>query len=474
MGPRGFYHIGDRAHRLHIDNVFYVPMWFTNPGSKTATISIIAYLGNMNRFILLSLLLISFLLSCGDRAGEATSETKAFVGATVFDGTGSAPMSDGVVLVRDGRIVSAGTASQVEVPDNAEVIDMKGKWIIPGLINAHGHVGDVRGLEPGHYSEENIQDQLSLYARYGITTVVSLGDDRAAAESFRAVNDTAATREWARLYIAGDVVSGDTPAEAVSMVDRNVEMGVDFLKIRVDDNLGTSTKMTEPVYKAVIDAAHDHGLKLAAHMYYLEDAKDLVMAGADFIAHSVRDVEVDTAFVRLMKEHRICYCPTLTRDLSTFVYEDRPDFFDDPFFLREVDSAIFAPLLDPGRQEQVKQSRSAQAYKQALGVAMKNLKTLSDSGVTIAFGTDSGVSGRFQGYFEHLEMELMADAGMRPEDILLSATRDAAACLGLEDVGTLENGKHADFVVLDEDPFVDITHTRSINAVCIGGAMIER
>lgn len=418
--------------------------------------------------------LISFLFACGDRAGERTSEIKAFVGATVFDGTGSAPVSDGVVLVRDGRIVSVGAASQADIPDNAEVIDMKGKWIIPGLINAHGHVGDVKGIEAGHYSTKNIQDQLSLYARYGITTVVSLGDDRAEAEEFRAVTDTSASRNWARLYIAGDVVSGNTPEEAVKAVDRNVEMGVDFLKIRVDDNLGTSRKMSEPVYKAVIDAAHDRGLALAAHMYYLEDAKDLVKAGADFIAHSVRDVEVDTAFIRLMKEYGICYCPTLTRDLSTFVYEDRPDFFDDPFFLREVDSTTFAPLLDPGRQEQVRQSRSAQAYKQALQVAMKNLKILSDNEVAIAFGTDSGMPGRFQGYFEHLEMKLMADAGMHPEEILLSATRDAAACLGLEEVGTLEAGKRADFVVLDHDPFADITHTRSINSVWIGGAMIER
>lgn len=428
----------------------------------------------MKRSILLSLSFIYLLISCGERAGEGTSETKAFVGGTVFDGTGAAPISDGVVLVRDGRIVSVGPADGVEVPGNAEVIDIKGKWIIPGLINAHGHVGDVKGIEPGHYSTGNIQDQLSRYARYGITTVVSLGDDRAEAEAFRAVTDTSAARNWARLYIAGDVVSGDTPAQAVGVANRNVEMGVDFLKIRVDDNLGATTKMGEPVYQAVIDAAHDHGLKLAVHMYYLDDAKDLVEAGADFIAHSVRDMEVDTAFIHLMKERGICYCPTLTRELSTFVYEERPDFFDDPFFLREFDSTIFAPLLDPDRQEQVRRSRSAQAYKQALPVAMKNLKTLSDSGVTIAFGTDSGMPGRFQGYFEHLEMELMADAGMHPEDILLSATRDAATCLGLEDVGILTTGNRADFVVLDQDPFVDITNTRSINSVWIGGAMIER
>lgn len=425
------------------------------------------------RIFLFSILIFHFFVSCTQRTEDKGSEVTAFVGGTIFDGTGNTPITDGVILVRDGRVVSVGGAGGIEVPESAEIIDMKGKWIIPGLINAHGHVGNVKGLESGHYSAANIKDQLSRYARYGITTVVSLGDDRAESEGFRAVNDTSDSRSYARLYVAGEVVGGDTPEEAIGVVDRNVEMGVDFLKIRVDDNLGTSRKMSEEVYKPVIERAHSHNLMLAAHMYYLDDAKALVTAGADFIAHSVRDTRVDTAFIRQMKENNICYCPTLTRELSTFVYEERPAFFDDPFFLREADTAILRTLVDPARQEQVRRSRSAQAYKQALEMAKENLKVLSDNGVTIAFGTDSGMPARFQGYFEHLEMELMAEAGMRPMDILLSATRDAASCLGLIDVGTLEAGNWADFVVLDQDPFTDILHTQSINSVWIGGGEVD-
>src|SRR5690606_23178988 len=208
------------------------------------------------------------------------SGTTAFVGATIFDGTGETLIEDGVMLVREGRVVSVGAAGQVDVPDDAEVIDVMGKWIIPGLINAHGHVGDIKGLESGHYSASNIRDQLARYARYGITTVVSLGDDRAESEEFRAVNDTSVSRSYAGLYVAGEVVGGDTPEEAIAVVDRNVEMGVDFIKIRVDDNLGTSRKMSEEVYTPVIERAHSHNLMLAAHMYYLDDAKALVTAGA--------------------------------------------------------------------------------------------------------------------------------------------------------------------------------------------------
>ncbi|HEY4656639.1 MAG TPA: amidohydrolase family protein [Cyclobacteriaceae bacterium] len=425
-------------------------------------------------FLSTGIFLLLLLVSCKDRADKETATVTAFVGADIIDGTGSDPIRNGVLLISDGRVLSVGSVSQVEVPEGAGVIDVSGKTIIPGIINAHGHVGDVKGIEPGHYSAENIQDQLELYARYGVTTVVSLGDDGREAELFRAAVDTSASPGRARLYIAGTVVSGTTPEDAVAVVDENMRMGVDFMKIRVDDNLGSGTKMSEEVYRAVIDRSHEHGIRLAAHMYYLEDAKALLRSGADFIAHSVRDVAVDSSLIRLLKERNVCYCPTLTRDLSTFVYGEIPDFFEDPFFLREVDTTILQPLKDPQRRLQVRQSRSAQTYKQGLQRALKNLKTLSDSGVVIAFGTDSGVSGRFQGYFEHLEMELMAEAGLSPMEILTSATGSAARCLDLKDVGTLEPGKLADFVVLDKDPIADITNTRGISSVWIGGKSVMR
>lgn len=424
----------------------------------------------MNPSRLLSFFLVFFLVSsCGRPSEDQGAQSTAFTGATIFDGTGSDPISNGVLIVRDGRIVSVGPAETTEVPDGAERIDLGGKWIIPGIINAHGHVGNVKGLEQGHYSAENIQRQLELCARYGVTTVVSLGDDREEAEPFRAVNDTATSRSYARLYIAGDVVSGTTPESALEVVDKNVDMGVDFIKIRVDDNLGQSSKMSPDIYRPVINRTHIHGKKLAAHMYYLADAKELLRSGADFIAHSVRDTIVDDTLINLMKEKQVCYCPTLTRDLSTFVYEERPDFFDDPFFLKEADTAVIRMLEEPERQQQVKNSVSAQTYKRSLETALKNLDILADNGVTIAFGTDSGMPARFQGYFEHLEMELMADAGLSPTQVLLSATRDAARCLDLDGIGTLEPGKWADFIALDADPLQDIRNSRRIHAVWIGG-----
>ncbi len=177
--------------------------------------------------------------SCGTNHGETAT---AFVGARIIDGTGAAPVENGIMVVRAGRIEAVGTAESVDIPEGAERIDVSGKTIIPGLINTHGHVGDVLGLEGGHYSEENIQRQLRLNARYGVTTVNSLGGDGEAGIRVRDAQDVP-TLDRARLYVAGPVVTGDTPDEARAVVEVNDSINVNFIKIRIDYNLRTTNKM---------------------------------------------------------------------------------------------------------------------------------------------------------------------------------------------------------------------------------------
>lgn len=423
----------------------------------------------MKMFRLLPALLL-VLLSCQDPA-ETNSTYTAFTGASIIDGSGSDAIENGTLLLQHGRVVAVGAAGDVEIPEGAVVRDVSGKTIMPGIINGHGHAGDVKGIEGGHYSSENLKDNLSVYARYGVTTVVSLGDDQQEAVPMRAVNDTLPAPR-ARLYIAGEVISGETPEEALAVVERNHQMGVDFMKIRVDDNVGTGVKMPEAVYEAVIKRSHELGYPIATHMYYLEDAKKLLEAGSDLLAHSVRDLPVDEELISLLKEKQVGYCPTLTRELSTFVYGDTAAFFDDPFFLKEFGRETIAPLLDPDRQQEVRSSRTAQTYEAQLPVAYANLKTLSDRGLPIVFGTDSGVPTRFIGYFEHLEMEMMAEAGLTPMQIIVSATKNPAAYLDLKDLGTLSPGHWADFLILDADPLKDIRNIRKLSEVFIGGRPI--
>jgi imidazolonepropionase-like amidohydrolase len=397
-------------------------------------------------------------------------DVTAVVGARIWDGTGAPAIPDGIMLIRDGRIAYVGARGAVPVPRGATVVNLSGRTIIPGLINTHGHVSDVVGLEGGHYDTANLVRQLRLYGEYGVTTVTSLGGDGREAVALRDAQSTPGL-DRARIFVAGAVVTGPTTSEALAQVQQNADMNVDWMKLRVDDNLGRSQKMSPEIYSAIIDRSHELGLRLASHLFYLDDAKALMRAGTDFLAHSVRDRSVDDEFLGMLAQSGICYTPTLTREVSTYVYETRPDFFDDPFFLSHADPAVLEALQQPDQQARFAR---AQPYKEALQVALRNLKTISDAGLPVVMGTDTGPAARFQGYFEHMELDLMAEAGLTPEQVLRSATGVAAECLRLDDeIGTLRPNRWADFVVLTENPLEDIQNAHSIESVWIGGEALR-
>src|SRR4029077_10928551 len=199
------------------------------------------------------------------------------------------PIDNATILVRGGKVVAVGPAASVTVPAGARRVALAGKTVIPGLINAHGHVGNTVGLDQGHYSAENVARDLKTYAAYGVTTVYSLGDDEAAGFKARDAQRVASL-DRSRLFVAGPVLAPKSPEDARKLVDEDAAMKVDIVKIRVDDNLGTTPKMAPEIYKAVIDEAHKKGMRVAVHLFYLADAKAVLDAGADFIAHSVRDV----------------------------------------------------------------------------------------------------------------------------------------------------------------------------------------
>ena len=406
-------------------------------------------------------------------AAPAAAQVTAFVGGRLIDGSGRV-IENGTLVIDGARIVAVGPAATTAVPAGATRVAVTGKTLLPGLVNAHGHVAATVGLrsDPASYTRENLTRQLRTYAQYGVTTVFSLGDDQAAGFELR--NEQAAgPLDRARLYVAGAVVTGETAEAARAMAIRVAEMKPDLLKIRVDDNLGTSRRMPEPAWRAVMDEAHQRNLKVAVHIYSLADAKATLAGGADFIAHSVRDLPVDEAFMTALKSRGVCYSPTLTREISTFIYGATPTWVDDPFFTKGVTPEIVAQLKDPKRQEQIRNGagwKAGQQYKVGLEVAKRNLKLLVDRGVRIAFGTDTGPPARFQGFFEHLELEMMVEAGLTPMQALVSATGDAARChQRAGQFGIFAAGAAADLLILGANPLDDIRNTRSIEQVWING-----
>src|SRR5262249_14668952 len=197
----------------------------------------------------------------GPSAGQAATSAgvKAFVGARLIRGSGLPAVENAALIARDGRVEAVGPASEVKTPAGAQTINLAGKFIIPGLISTHVHVSDVQGLRPPAYTEENTLRQLGVFARYGVTSVFSLGgEEEPAFKAPRAQN--APSLDRTRIYLAGDVITGKTPQEAREMVARVAAMKPDIIKIRVDDNLGATVKMSPEVYRAVIDEAHQRGL----------------------------------------------------------------------------------------------------------------------------------------------------------------------------------------------------------------------
>ena len=391
-------------------------------------------------------------------------------GARLFDGTGSAPLEQSTLVIRNGRIEAVGAAGTVMAPADAVRIDLSGKTILPGLINAHGHLNADQSNGP---IREKLAGQLRVYADYGVTTVVVLGsgaDDLEDTVQLRYEQESGSL-DRARVYVAGPSLRDfETADETRAWVDRYADANVDIVKIHIT---GGPEDMTPAVYGALIDQAHTRGLRVAAHLYYLQDARGLLDADVDVIAHSVRDQDVDAALIEQLKQQNVGYIPTLTRDLAQFVYETTPAFFSDPFFLRSIDAyrREMTLLSDPARQEQIRSSENRQAVKPALVQGSRNLKILSDAGVLIALGTDSGTNeGQWQGYFEHTELEMMVEAGMSPTQALVAATGGAARAMELEEqVGTLQPGRWADLPVLNANPIDDIRATRQIDSVWIAG-----
>lgn len=428
--------------------------------------------------ILVAMLFALMSFGCQSDSPDLTEETTlpterqlyAFTNATFWDGNGGEAVVNGVMLVRDGRIESLGTEP---APDDATRIDLGGAFVIPGLINTHGHVSGRWADADRSDSTERVIGDLELLARYGVTTVNSLGGEPPEAFAVRDAQDIP-TLDRARLYVAGPVITDNDPSAARATAEANIAMGVDWLKLRVDDNLGSVEKMPWEAVQAVMDAGSAADVPVATHVFYQEDATKLLEMGSALIAHSVRDGAINDEFIAQLAETGVCYVPTLTREVSTFVYAERPKFFDDPFFLEFADREEMARVSETEFMTRMAENQNADRYREAWVQAMENLRELSTANVPIAFGTDSGPPGRFPGYFEHMELEMMVMAGLSAEQALMSATLDAADCLGLDDVGTLEPGKWADFLVLEEDPLSDIAATKTLREVYVAGNEVTR
>jgi imidazolonepropionase-like amidohydrolase len=417
------------------------------------------------------------------------AEVKVLKNFTLIDGTGRAAVPNSAMIVDAGRITWVGPVAQLKAPAGAESVDLTGKFVMPGIINLHGHLGAVIDLTQSvdNITEANVEKNLKTYASYGVTTVLSMGTDKDLVLSMRDKQRAGRPKET-RIYSAGQgfIFTGgygglaglnvgvSTPADVEKQLDALAAKKVDMVKLWMDDHLGEQKKMPYEIGKAIIDGAHKRNLPVSAHIFYLADAKKLTEYGVNGLAHSVRDKPIDQELIDSMKKHGTWQLAgTLSREGSMFVYAKTPAFANDPFFTRGVSESVVKTLKSPEYQKAQAADPHFAHYEEFLATAEKNFKRQIDAGVKFGFGTDSGPPGRFPGYLEHWEMELMVQAGISPSQVIQSATKNAAEFLKAKDLGTLEKSKWADLLVLDKNPLDDIRNTRTINAVYIAGNKVK-
>jgi len=379
--------------------------------------------------------------------GAQAQGVTAYEGARIIIGDGRV-IDSGTIVVNGAKIEQVG--SGVQVPAGATRVNLSGKTVMPMFIDSHIHASTTRA---------GLVRDLRQRAYWGVGAAMSMGTDNLELLDMRNKD----TPGMARFFSAGKGISRsegpDRPtaqinseAEGRKAVQDNAKLGVDIIKVWVDDRDGKVDKVLPSQYAAIIDEAHKNNLRVTAHIFNEFDGKGLIKAGLDAFAHSVRDKDIDNEMLTLYKSRPIVVNPNLPdrgvkKDIS---------------WLKAA-----TPADEYARMEQANTDRPA--AQRSYGIQARNLQKISNAGVKIVLGTDGN-----RPWGPHEEAEDMVVAGMTPMQVIIAGTKNSAEFLKINDAGTLENGKSADFMVLDADPVVDITNTRKISRVVLRGANVDR
>ncbi|HEY5940029.1 MAG TPA: amidohydrolase family protein [Gemmatimonadales bacterium] len=419
----------------------------------------------------------------------------ALVGATLIDGSGGPAVANAAIVVRGGRIESVGSRSDFQLPKKTREVDVSGRWIIPGLIDAHVHLAPALSWAPPRF------------LAWGVTTVRDAHGGIASLTTLKRRSSEEAP-DGPRVYPAGAMIDGlpatfpnaigvNNESEARKGVDRLVSAGAEFVK--------TYTRIDPPLLRAIVDEARAFNLRVSAHLG-MTDAVTAARAGVASIEHLSGVPEAAspnakslfgahyrgffpgwTAFERSwagldsaalarvasrLVDGKVTLVPTLVLH-ETLSRLDEPGLMRDPA-LQDVPAAeqkewdVRGLIARTGWTE-----ADFEAFRKSRANQDLFIRQFAAAAGRLAAGTDAAGPMLIPGYSEHREMELLVRAGLTPSEALRAATRNAAVLIGADSLGLLTPGKAADLVVLSKDPLVDIRNTRAITSVMARGYLLD-
>jgi len=443
-----------------------------------------------------------------DSPAGTPAPPRALTGATLIDGRGGVPIANANVILRDGKIDCAGTAVQCPVPEGIDVTDVRGLWVMPGLIDAHVHFSqtgwadgrpdslDMRAKHPYDQTEAELKADPERYGRsYVCSGVTAVYDVGGYAWTLRLHDRFEPNTLVPHVDAAGPLLSTldhwlNLPAERQFIVlnDASARDGVRYLAsqgahavkvwyiVRPPD---LTVEASAAAVAAAGDEARKHNIPLIVHATGLAEAKAALRAGATLLVHSVSDKPVDQEFLDLAKRNGTILIPTLIVSrgyvrMFRSAVEHTPVAIDDPngcvdkSTLARIAETTSAPTTLTAEQLSRRDQRTAQGEQ----IAAQNLKALVAAGIPIATGTDAGNPLTLHGPAIYAEMESMQKAGMTPMQVLVSSTAVAARAMRREtEFGTVEKGKDADLVIVSADPTADVANVRKIRYVVRGGVV---